>query len=489
MLFNSFEFLVFFPIVIFMYYLFPATVRKYWLLFASYFFYMCWNAKYALLLFGSTLITYLCGLLIEKTGKSAQKKCWIVLCLTANLGILFFFKYINFCAGLLDRFFSLIHIQIAIPTFDVLLPVGISFYIFQAIGYCVDVYRGDIKAERNFFKYALFVSFFPQLVAGPIERSKNLLHQFDKETKFNPETAKEGLLLMLWGFFLKMVIADRISVFVDTVYGNIGYYEGFYIAFATVLFAFQIYCDFYGYSIIAVGVAKILGFTLMENFNAPYLATSVTDFWRGWHISLTTYFRDYVYIPLGGNRKGKARKFVNKIVVFLLSGLWHGASLSFVVWGGLNGLYQVIGEVLKPVRKKLSEIFKINTMLMAAKAVSWAITFVLVDFTWIFFRAGTLHESFAAIKAMITVNNPWVLFDGSFYEIMDRQNLLLALVCLSVLLFADICKKKGIVIRDIILKQDYWFRWIFIAFAVLVILTFGKYGPAYDAKNFIYFQF
>lgn len=262
------------------------------------------------------------------------KKCGLGISITSNLMILFFFKYFDFVISNINSILYTLNIEIFEPAFDVILPVGISFYIFQAIGYIIDVYRGEIRAEKNFFKYALFVSFFPQLVAGPIERSKNLLHQIDVPQKFSFERMREGLLVMLWGYFLKIVIADRIAIFVDKVYGNYMLYEGIYLSVASILFAFQIYCDFAGYSIIAIGVAKILGFQLMENFNAPYLAQSVSDFWRRWHISLSSWFRDYVYIPLGGNRRGKGKRYVNLLVVFIISGLWHGANWNFVVWGG-----------------------------------------------------------------------------------------------------------------------------------------------------------
>lgn len=336
MLFNSIDFLIFLPIVVLIYFLIPDKIKSLWLLIASYYFYMCWNAKYALLLLFSTVITYASGLLIERFKRKyvRYKKYILIFSLAANLALLFYFKYINFAFDILRSVFEGMHIQLNVPKFDIVLPVGISFYIFQALGYTIDVYRDEIYAEKNFLKYALFVSFFPQLVAGPIERSKNLLCQLATPKKFKFEEAREGLLLMLWGFFLKIVLADRIAIFVDTVYGDYTTYAGYYLILATVLFAFQIYCDFAGYSTIAIGVAKILGITLMENFKSPYLSTSVAEFWRNWHISLTSWFKDYLYIPLGGSRKGKFRKYLNKMIVFLLSGLWHGASMSFVVWGG-----------------------------------------------------------------------------------------------------------------------------------------------------------
>lgn len=360
MVFNSIDFLIFFPIVLMVYFIIPQKIRYIWLLVTSYYFYMCWNAKYALLMLFSTVATYISGLLIEriKQGRyDARKKIFlkksvVAGCFIINLAILFWFKYVNFFIDIVVKGFSLFRIDVTPPAFDIILPVGISFYTFQALSYTMDVYRGEIYAEKNILRYALFVSFFPQLVAGPIERSKNLLTQLSVPRKVNFNDFVEGFLLILWGLFLKIVIADRTAVFVDKVYAEYNTYTGCFLIVATVLFAVQIYCDFYGYSTIAVGTAKMLGVQLMENFDAPYLSTSVAEFWRRWHISLTSWFKDYLYIPLGGSRKGKLRKYINKMIVFLVSGLWHGAQFSYVFWGGLNGFYQILGEVLMPIRKK-----------------------------------------------------------------------------------------------------------------------------------------
>jgi len=499
MLFNSVEFLIFFPIVTLIYYIVPSKIRHLWLLIASYYFYMCWNAGYALLIFASTLITYASGLMIEAIKQSdhqddkqkAKMKKWVVAgSFIINLAILFFFKYFNFTMDAAARLLRLFHISFKPPAFDVLLPVGISFYTFQALSYTMDVYRGEIYAEKNFIRYALFVSFFPQLVAGPIERSKNLLKQLALPRKFDFDAAREGLLLMLWGFFLKIVLADRISLFVDTVYGNYEKYGGYYIILATVLFAVQIYCDFSGYSTIAMGTSKILGVELMENFNAPYLRTSVASFWRNWHISLTSWFKDYLYIPLGGSRKGKLRKYINKMIVFLVSGLWHGADFSYLVWGGINGLYQVIGEVLAPAKARLNQLLHLHTDTFGHRLAQGVVTFVLVDFTWLFFRAGSIHDAIKMLQSAFSVKNPWVLFDGSIYQCgLDLSNFWLMIICIGVLFFADICKYRGIAIRRTILRQDYWFRWLFIALSIAAILLFGKWGPSFDKGAFIYFQF
>lgn len=324
-------------------------MRYIWLLCASYYFYMSWNPKYALLIAFSTVVTYLSGLLIgiinENNGdsssqlqKSVRLKKWVVAgSFTVNLAILFFFKYFDFALSNVNRILTAVGISMIEKPFDVLLPVGISFYTFQALSYTMDVYRGDVRAERNILKYALFVSFFPQLVAGPIEQSKNLLSQVEKAHTFqlwNYNRIANGAVIMLWGYFQKMVIADRVALLVDTVYDKYWLYGSTALILASVLFAVQIYCDFASYSSIAIGAAEIMGFSLMENFDTPYFSRSVKEFWRRWHISLSSWFRDYLYIPLGGNRKGKVRKYINTMVVFLTSGLWHGASWNFVVWGG-----------------------------------------------------------------------------------------------------------------------------------------------------------
>lgn len=354
----------------------------------------------------------------------------------------------------------------------------------------MDVYRDEIYAEKNFFRYALFVSFFPQLVAGPIERSKNLLKQLAVPAKLDADKFRDGLLLMLWGYFLKIVLADRIAVFVDAVYGDYQTYAGWYLIVATVLFAVQIYCDFYGYSVIAMGAAEILGIQLMENFDAPYFSRSAAEFWRRWHISLSTWFRDYLYFPLGGSRKGKVRTQINKMIVFFVSGLWHGAQWNYVIWGGLNGLYQVAGELLMPVRDRAVKILHLNREALSHKWMKIAVTFFMIDFSWIFFRANSVREAFSIIKNMFTVRNPWILFDGSLYTVnLDSKNFQIIIWSILILLAADFCKYRGIKIREVLQKQEYWFRWLLIAVSASLILLLGVWGSAYNEANFIYFQF
>ena len=334
MLFNSLEFILFFPIVCLVYYLLPGIKgRTIFLLLASYYFYMCWEPVYALLLLTSTSITYISALCMDRSRSRRWRKISLFSGIFINLGILFFYKYYEFAGSLITDFFSLLNIGIEIPRWNVLLPVGISFYIFQAVGYAVDVYRGTIKAEKNFVVYALFISFFPQLVAGPIERAKNMLPQFREKHKFSYENFDAGLRLMIWGFFMKLCVADRVSTYVDAVYNNYMEHSGVSLLLATFFFTFQIYCDFAGYSLIAIGSSKMMGFTLMENFHRPYFAKSIKEFWRRWHISLSTWFKDYLYIPLGGNRKGNAWTFFNLLIVWVVTGMWHGSTINFPLWG------------------------------------------------------------------------------------------------------------------------------------------------------------
>jgi D-alanyl-lipoteichoic acid acyltransferase DltB (MBOAT superfamily) len=380
--------------------------------------------------------------------------------------------------------------QVSIPAIDVILPVGISFYTFQALSYTVDVYRKEIYAERNFFKYALFVSFFPQLVAGPIERSKNLLIQINERHKFDFERIRSGLLLMLYGYFQKVVLAEYLAIVVDTVYDNYTQRTGFQLLVASIAFAFQIYCDFGSYSNIAIGAARVMGFNLMENFNTPYFAVSVADFWRRWHISLSTWFRDYLYIPLGGNRKGKVRKWFNLMVVFLVSGLWHGASGHYVIWGGLNGAYQIIGEWLRPLREKIMKLFRVDKNAFSHKLLQMIITFGFVDASWIFFRA-TFRQALSIGKRIVGLGGGNWFTWGNNLEAMGltlaTRNLLI--VSLLILLIVDLCKYNKINLIVWITKQGLWFRWLIYFTAIFGILIFGVYGPGYDASQFIYFQF
>lgn len=488
MLFNSYSFFIFFPIVVLITFLIPKKWQYIWLLTASYFFYMNWDAGYVLLLLFSTVVTYLSGIAIEK--KRRHPKGILVLSCLINLSILFVFKYYNFAFDGINYWLGKVGWQMPVPASNLLLPVGISFYTFQALSYTIDVYRGDISAERNFFKYALFVSFFPQLVAGPIERSKNLLHQINEPHSFSYENMRSGLTTMLWGYFLKLVIADRVSIVVDAIYGNLTQYSGVYFIIASLLFTVQIYCDFAGYSTIAVGAAKVLGFDLMENFNSPYFAESIKDFWRRWHISLSSWFRDYLYIPLGGSRVPAWKKYRNILIVFMVSGLWHGAALHFVVWGLLHGIYQVIGGILQPVRKKLYQSFHVKENNLVLRCIKVILTFALVNLTWIFFRLDTFDEAIYVIQSIFQSNNWEILRDHSLYQLgLSHKSFFIGEVSILLLIIVDFCKKKGILLHEILLCQPLVIRWIYYYGMILFILLFGIWGVNYDAASFIYFQF
>ncbi len=483
MLFNSVSFLLFFPAVLLVNFALPHRARPLWLLAASYYFYMRWNPAYALLMLTSTAITYLSGLLIRRMRRRA--KLWVALSFLSNLGILFFFKYYRFAAESLTALLWRFGVTWQAPVVDVLLPVGISFYTFQALSYTMDVYRGDVEAETSFLRYALFVSFFPQLVAGPIERSGHLLSQLAEKRPFDPEKFKSGALLMLWGYFQKMVIADRAALVVDQVYGCHEAYAGWTLVLATVLFAVQIYCDFGGYSAIAIGASRILGVELMQNFRQPYFARSVSEFWRRWHISLSTWFRDYLYIPLGGNRRGVLRKYLNLMITFVLSGLWHGANWTYVAWGALNGAFQIIGDaknrLLKTQRRGQS---------FSLRLLQRAVTFALICFTWVFFRAASMGDALCILRSMFSVNNLWIFTDGTLKTLgLTTLEWVVLAGSIGVLWAVDAARERGAAFQAQLARQPIAFRWMAYVCAIVFILLFGVYGVGFDAGQFIYFQF
>jgi len=358
------------------------------------------------------------------------------------------------------------NVRIIFPEFKLLLPVGISFYTFQAVGYSIDVYQGKLKPEASFGKYALFVSFFPQLVAGPIERAKNLIPQFSEKYSFDYQKGVEGTKLIIWGYFMKVVVADRLSLYVDSVYNNSEMHSPISIGLATVFFAFQIYCDFGGYSNIAIGCAKILGFDLMTNFRRPYFARNCSEFWHRWHISLSTWFKDYVYIPLGGNRVSRRMKYLNLMITFIVSGLWHGANWTFVIWGALNGLFQIIVNFFKLNKRR-------DTSLVL-RMINILITFVLIDFTWVFFRANNLSHAMSIIVSVFTKSGD--LFIGS------NASFIYSIVGLVVLLVKDF-KDEYNISYTILEMQVTKYAWY--AILIILILLIG----VFDGSQFIYFQF
>lgn len=506
MLFNSIDFLLFFPVVVCIHFLLPKKVRHLWLLLASYVFYMSWGKKQGLLLLGVTILTYVSGLFLDRLRRAGlppeREKRLGKICLGAtliiNLGFLCYFKYLNLVIGIWNDLSSAFQAGRPVSVVEIVLPVGISFYIFQALGYVIDVYRGEICAEKDFFRYALFVSFFPQLVAGPIERSKNLFAQIRSPKNFSFENLQRGFVLMLWGLFMKMVIADRAAIIVNRVYGDSVTYNGLYIVIATLLFAIQIYCDFGGYSTIARGAALVLGFRLTDNFNAPYFSKTVKEFWRRWHISLTGWFRDYLYIPLGGNRKGEVRKQCNLLFVFSVSGLWHGAAISYVIWGLLNGLYQVAGDLSRKLCKKIASLLPggahkgeaaLRESEFGKNLLKRVSTFLLIGFSWLFFRAGNCNAAFALIRDMLHFN--WeILFDGSLY-LLGVEEALFRVFCYAVLLLfaVDYIKYRGIDVLEKFMALSWWVRLGAESILLFGCFLYGCYGEMYDATQFIYFQF
>ena len=484
MLFNSMQFAIFFPLAVLFYFRLSQGYRTIYLLVLSYFYYMCWRPEYALLMLTSTIITYISGLVME-SGKLRVRRAAVAASFILNIGILSFFKYSGFFAETVNSLLGFFGGKPLVPVFDVLLPVGISFYIFQALSYTMDVYSGSLKPEKDFIKYALFVSFFPQLVAGPIERSKNLLSQFDQVHYFDYDRVRMGLFRMLWGFFLKLVIAQRLSVMADLIYEHSDERTGYQLLLGTVFFAFQIYCDFASYSEIAIGSALVLGFTLMENFRQPFFAKSCKELWNRWHISLNTWFRDYLYFPLGGSRKGRLRKHINLMIVFLLSGLWHGAAFTYVIWGGLSGLFQVLGEYLQPVRKKLSELCGLEKRLRIKAAGSIFMTFMLFCMSLVFFRSESLSQALSIMKKIFTAfdfgsiiaTSPFSLGLGSYH--------LVILVFAMIILFAvDYFKEKGIFYSGY-MEMAWYKRWAGYFLLVGMILLSANFG----SEEFIYFQF
>ena len=485
MLFNSIQFLIFFPVVMMLYFITPFKIRWILLLIASYYFYMCWKVDYIVLIIISTLIDYICSNQMAKLESKKTRKKWLLISIFSNLGILFGFKYFNFFSENIQTLFNQYNVFYEIPLFNVLLPVGISFYTFQTLSYSIDVYNGKTPAQKHLGVFAVYVSFFPQLVAGPIERSNHLLPQFFKEHKFSYDRVKSGLQKMLWGFFKKIVIADNLAILVDGVYNNLDNYTGITLIVATIFFTFQIYCDFSGYSDIAIGTARVMGFELRENFKRPYFSKSIQEFWQRWHITLSSWFKDYLYIPLGGNRVVKWKWYYNIIITFLLSGLWHGANWTFIIWGALHGIYLIVAITFKYPKKYFSQKIskyspKIDT------TIDVIITFLLVAFAWIFFRANNLDDAIYVIKNMFADLNEYNNLGGQFRGIGIYLNDLIKYFFLILFLIGySTYERTDDVWKKLQLKPS-WIRW-----SIYYIMLYGILflAPHSTINNFIYFQF
>lgn len=501
MLFNSFEFLIFFPVVTFLYFLLPHKYRWLMLLMASCIFYMAFIPIYILVLAVLILIDYAMGILIEKSEDS-KRKIFLVVSIFSTCFVLFIFKYFGFFNVNLTNLAHFIGWNYSLKTLSLILPIGLSFHTFQSLSYVIEVYRKKQKAERNLGIYALYVMFYPQLVAGPIERPYNMIHQFYEKHEFNYKEVVDGLKLMLWGMFKKVVIADRLALFVSVVYSNPAGHEGISFIVATIFFTFQIYCDFSGYSDIAIGAAKVMGFKLMQNFNLPFFAKSIPEYWKRWHISLSTWFKDYVYIPMGGSRVSKLRWYFNILSVFLISGFWHGAAWTFIVWGALHGIYYMLGSMTENFRKIIVKIIRLDKIPKIHKCIQSIITFSLVSFSLIFFRAKSISDAFyisahlfsgvadffaVAFNSLINLD----IGKGVFSPILLGQTpifFLNAVIFIIFLVFAETVQfmtgQESIIAA--LEKKPAWIRWTGYYLLIIILLFFGIFDKA---GQFIYFQF
>lgn len=495
MLFNSLQYVIFLPIVVALF--FAAPPRKRWILLlaASYYFYMCWKMEYIVLIVASTLIDYVAGIKLGESTDPRRRRLFLLLSLFSNLGILFAFKYFNFFSDSARQIFAQFNVFYEAPVFEALLPVGISFYTFQTLSYTIEVYRGHQSPERHLGRFALYVAFFPQLVAGPIERSTNLLPQLHLDYQFDYERTRRGLLRIVWGLFKKVVIADRVAVVVNQVYNNPHDHNGVAYLIATVFFAYQIYCDFSGYSDIAIGSAEILGVKLMRNFDRPYYAKTIAEFWKRWHISLSTWFRDYLYISLGGNRATKARWYVNLFATFLISGLWHGAAWTFVIWGALNGLYLITEIIIAGPKQRLMDRFGITPAQWRFKIPSVVATFALTCVAWVFFRANSVRDAFHVLGHL---GDGVGEFAGRVLRLdtaavagvmrglgLSREDLFIAVLSILVLETVQFLTRGSSSLKILEIRSRT-VRWAVYYLLLIAILFFGAFNRA---QQFIYFQF
>ena len=480
MLFNSLQFLVFFPVVTVFYFLLPHRFRWFLLLAASCLFYCAFYAPYLLILLFTIVIDFVAGIYIEKSD-GAKRKRFLIMSIIANVGVLAVFKYYNFFISNYNDLAHLVHMQgHDLGLWNVLLPIGLSFHTFQAMSYTIEVYRGKQKAERHFGIYALYVMFYPQLVAGPIERPQQIIHQFYEEHHFDLGNLWWGLRLMLWGLFKKVVIADRLSYYINAMYKNPHVYHQGNVMMAAIFFSFQIYCDFSGYSDIAIGAARVMGFNLMRNFDRPYLATNIGVFWRRWHISLSTWFRDYFYISLGGNRVSLTRRNLNLFYTFLLSGLWHGANWTFIIWGGIHGLFMISYNYLTSLFKSP---FKIPTILdKVSNLIGIIFTFSIVTIAWIFFRANNVSEAIDIIHVIFgSSTQSW--FE---YPVIQEVRYGESWFNFVVVLITTMLLSEEVLIRNgNRFTKNEWIDSMWLGIVIFLILTMG----VFNQNSFIYFQF
>jgi len=482
MLFTSLEFVFFLPLVVCAYYLLPQRARWGLLLAASYYFYASWRVDFLVLIVASTLVDYAAGLAMGGDTERPGRKKWLWASLGVNLGLLFTFKYFAFFTDSLAWGLGGLGIQFDSPAFDLILPVGISFYTFQTLSYTIDVYRGQKEPERHLGIFALYVSFFPQLVAGPIERSTSLMPQMYERHGFDWVRIRLGLTQVLLGFFKKVVIADRLALYVDEVYANSGDYAGAPMWIATYFFAIQVYCDFAGYSDIAIGSARCMGYKLVTNFKRPYLADSFKSFWERWHISLTMWFRDYVYFALGGSRKGRLRTYFNILALFTLCGLWHGARWNCVLWGTANGVYLVMGQLTRDAQDRWARLVGLHKVPLVRKVLAILFTFTLFVVSLMIWRSETIPNAITNIGLAFSsgANSLSVTAPMAGYELS------LAVIALALLLALEIAQER----KDSELLEEFnakprWIRWPVYYAGLYSVLIFG----VFDLREFVYFQF
>ncbi len=480
MIFNSLEFAVFFISVFWVYFAISVKYRWALLLFASYVFYASWNPLYTVLIIGSTFVDYMAGVKIEEAESKRNKKFYLSVSLVSNLGLLAFFKYYGFFANETNWLLEAIGLSSRVPMFQILLPVGISFYTFQTMSYSIDVYRGALKAERHLGLFALYVSFFPQLVAGPIERSTRLLPQLRNLGGFDYGRVREGFQLIYWGLFKKIVVADWLADYVNAIYGNPSDSSGLSCLLATLFFGFQIYYDFSAYSEIARGCAKIFGVDLMINFRTPYFSTSIQEFWQRWHISLSTWFRDYVYFPLGGSRAAFPRVLMNILIVFAISGIWHGANWTFLIWGLLHGVALVMLLSTTGFRERVFLRAGLSKTSFLRRGIGMSLTFTFVMLTWIFFRADNLGDAMEIFSKLGDIY-PISVGGGQIAAGLSRGNFIFLFIGI---LMITALESRGIVFR-IFRSSRPLYRWTFYLFLGVVMITAGHYQPS----EFVYFQF
>ncbi len=482
MLFNSVAFAIFIPLVFFLYWFVFKKDFKYQnklLLISSYYFYSCWDYRFLFLLIFSTSLDYYSGIKISDSKNSSIKKIWFWISVVINLGFLCVFKYYNFFAVSFADAFGQFGLNVNVSTLNVILPVGISFYTFHGLSYVIDIYNDKIKAERNFVDYSVFVSFFPLLVAGPIERATHLLPQIQKERKFNYSDAVDGLRQILWGLFKKIVIADNCATFANIIFNDSSSYNGSTLVLGALFFTFQIYCDFSGYSDIALGTARLFGITLLRNFAFPYFSRDIAEFWRKWHISLSTWFRDYVYIPLGGSKLNIWGKIRNTFIIFLISGFWHGANWTFIFWGALNAMYFLPSLIFKRNRLNLDIVAQGKTLPSINEFLAMSITFTLTVFAWIFFRAENLNHAFNYIATIFTFS----LFKNPYFPGIGLAVPTFFLTFIFIL-FEWSGRENQYAIQKTFSSYPKWIRLLFYFLLISAILIFNG-----ETQEFIYFQF